>query len=527
MKQIEALIASLADQMFEREEVIAVSLLCILSGQSIFLYGPPGTAKSLIARRLAQAFESSTHFEYLMHRFSTPEEVFGPVSILELKNDKYLRKTKGYLPKADFAFLDEIWKSSPAILNTLLTILNERLFRNGELVEHVPLKGIIAASNEVPPANQGLEALYDRFIMRMVVEPMRERDNFERLLNGTGSLSTINASNELKFSHKEWEEMPSLIQSVQLSGEVLNIIHAIKTKIGEYNTDNPEHMVYVSDRRWQKISQILKTAAFLCNRETVIPVDTLLLRHSLWTSDENRDDLETIIEKAIQEFGASSAQDLNEWVSAYNDLTQDIQETFFHTEDIYHTEIVKNLECFPITSPKLKKQRYEQDGVNFRLYAPTSYIRKTEKFHPFMEDGSIDKRIVANFNGGEVCNFFIDDYVAQFGWNEKRQSMNYSEWFRASPSILFKIGSSKSVTPRVKTTFVKACTDLLSRINMMIEETKKYIEEQKVQNHTPFVPVCKRDLILNNLEIYLNDLENHQLNAEHQLEKVKKYAVSK
>ena len=131
-KRIGDLVASVSAGMFEREEIIAVSLLGALCGQNTFY---TGHGQSLISRRIACAFEQPTYFEYLMNRFSTPEEVFGPVSIKALKEDRYIRKTDSYLPKADFAFLDEIWKSSPAILNTLLTLINEHVFRNGEAIE--------------------------------------------------------------------------------------------------------------------------------------------------------------------------------------------------------------------------------------------------------------------------------------------------------------------------------------------------------------------------------------------------------
>ena len=129
-----------------------------------------------------------------MQKFSTPDEIFGQVSISELKKDNYKRLTEGFLPTATFAFLDEIWKSSPAILNTLLTILNERLFKNGKIIENCPLKVIISASNEVPPKNQGLEALYDRFLLRVPVFPIKDKNNFEILLESNNVKTKTNIS---------------------------------------------------------------------------------------------------------------------------------------------------------------------------------------------------------------------------------------------------------------------------------------------------------------------------------------------
>ncbi len=149
-RRIEEILTYINDGLIEREHITAMVLLSVLSGQSVFIYGPPGTAKSLIASRIASCFDGAVYFEYLMQRFSTPEEVFGPISISELHKDNYIRKTEGFLPEVHLAFLDEIWKSSPAILNTLLTIVNERRFRNGTEVTDVPLRAIIAASNEFP-----------------------------------------------------------------------------------------------------------------------------------------------------------------------------------------------------------------------------------------------------------------------------------------------------------------------------------------------------------------------------------------
>ena len=135
-QSIKALLDLLNNNIYEKQEVIALSLLSAVAGESIFLLGAPGVAKSLIARQLKFAFEdgskSGGHFEYLMNRFSTPDEIFGPVSISQLKdNDKYERLVKKYLPGATVVFLDEIWKAGPSIQNALLTVLNEKVYRNG------------------------------------------------------------------------------------------------------------------------------------------------------------------------------------------------------------------------------------------------------------------------------------------------------------------------------------------------------------------------------------------------------------
>lgn len=137
---------SLLTGLIERDTPIRLALLAALTGEHLLLIGPPGTAKSELARRLRHAFHDATYFERLLTRFSTPEELFGPLSIKALEQDRYERKTEHYLPEASVAFLDEIFKANSAILNARLTLLNEREFDNGKERRKTPLISVVAAN---------------------------------------------------------------------------------------------------------------------------------------------------------------------------------------------------------------------------------------------------------------------------------------------------------------------------------------------------------------------------------------------
>lgn len=183
LERFKQLLGEMNRGIYEKETEISLSLLAALAGESIILLGPPGVAKSMVARQLKTAFRDAQSFEYLMSRFSTPDEIFGPVSIQKLKtSDTYERAMEGYLPTADVVFLDEIWKAGPAIQNTLLTVINEKIFRNGNREMHLPLKLLVAASNELPAKGEGLEVLWDRFVIRIESRPIKLEKNFRAML---------------------------------------------------------------------------------------------------------------------------------------------------------------------------------------------------------------------------------------------------------------------------------------------------------------------------------------------------------
>lgn len=273
--------AALCAQFVERDREVASLLRAVVAQEHVLLLGPPGTAKSALTLAFAEGLGWSS-FVRLMGKTTVPEELFGPYSLAALEQDRFERKIGGYLPTSQVAFLDEVFKANSAVLNGLLTALNERAFDQGTTRIGIPLEVCVGASNEMPQ-DDGLAALYDRFLIRHWVAYVRDDAAFERMLLGAGA-----PTSPARLDPEAVRVLRDAARRVDVSA-ILGSVVKIRAELAE------KHAIVVSDRRWRKALGVVRASAALAGRLRATGRDLECLVDVLWDKVEQADPIRAVV----------------------------------------------------------------------------------------------------------------------------------------------------------------------------------------------------------------------------------------
>jgi MoxR-like ATPase len=286
----------LAGRFPERTNIIDGALAAVLAGEHVLLLGPPGTAKSALARAIAQAFGGS-YFERLLTKFSTPEELFGAISLKALEQDRFARVVTGKLPEAEFGFIDEIFKANSAILNSLLANINERVFHNDGAPISCPLVTMFGASNELPDGKD-LEALFDRFLLRFEVGYLLRPANLRIVL----AAPEPTATQAMKMA--DLRKAQTDVAKIAITDETIDALIEIRDACkGEG--------IIASDRRWKKALKIVQAVAWMAGEKKTSPEDLAILVDSLWREPKDRPKVARLVGKLADPVGAQAAEILD------------------------------------------------------------------------------------------------------------------------------------------------------------------------------------------------------------------------
>lgn len=268
----------------ERRHVITGMLVALVARQHVLLIGSPGTAKSKMIMTMARLITGSNYFQWLLTRFTTPEEIFGPLSLAALEQGVYQRNTAGKLPEAMLAFLDEIFKANSSILNSLLTAINERLFYNNGHPVPIPLISLFGASNEYPDEDENLGALYDRFLLRYEILPVEEDAAFAQMLMGSVP------SSEPQIDISELVSLQQAADQVQIPPDIIEIMVQIRHELRAEG-------ISPSDRRMKESLSLARAMAAINEKTAVEPEHLEILKDALWEEPGQKKDVANIIAK--------------------------------------------------------------------------------------------------------------------------------------------------------------------------------------------------------------------------------------
>lgn len=290
IEKLSAVLRYLKDAFVGKDEIIDLLGISLIAKENLFLLGPPGTAKSAIVRLLSKCIEGGKNFEYLLTRFTEPNEIFGPFDIRKLREGELVTNTENMLPEASMVFLDEIFNANSAILNSLLMALNERIFRRGKETKSIPALMYVGASNALPE-DESLNALLDRFLLRVVCDYVKP-DLLSEVLIAGWDLESRDHTKRPTVDASEIKILQSKVRTIGLKNireKYISVIHSLRN-VG----------VKVSDRRAVKLQNLLAASAVICNRSEAILSDLWVLKY-IWDTEEQIEIISGIIDNVIKE----------------------------------------------------------------------------------------------------------------------------------------------------------------------------------------------------------------------------------
>lgn len=359
-EKVDALRQELRTCFKERDEEIDGLLVALLSKHHILLIGPRGTAKSLMIRTLASAITGAKYWEKLLTKFSLPEEVLGPIDIKALQESKFQRVIDGHLPTAHFAFCDEIFKCSSSLLNSLLSIINERIFHNDGEPVHVPLECMMGASNEIPTSDASLSALYDRFLIRYSVKYVAEDSAFREMLK----MPEPKVSVQITFDeiHQAQQEVASMVTP----DSVLEAIIEIRKQL------NKEGII-PSDRRYRESIKLVKAYAYLSGCKQVSTDHLSILVNAYWDAPEHIAVVQRVVLSVSNPLQRTADETYDMILSAYKEIQEEKDES---KRILVASEVVAKINS---AKSKLIKLMEQMKAENRDATKTEGYIKKAEE----------------------------------------------------------------------------------------------------------------------------------------------------
>jgi len=398
-KRMKILLDFLNSGLYEKEEAVRLALLGVIAGENIVLVGSTGSAKSMIARKLTHIFREDSsdkpeYFEYRLNKFTTPNDLLDAVSIKALEQDKDKKNSERSVPKAFILFLDGIDDSSPVMLSTLLSIVDEKKIHDDKNLLDIPITGLLAASNDISEEN--LRVLWDRFVIRIPVRYVRFENNFCEMITSNSCDTDEDVSDETvkaqSISEDELKEWRKLIDMVEVPANIKSVI---------FNISANDFGSKVSDRRWKKIIRILRTCAFLNGRNYVDITDVSLVANCIASDVYDTYQIKKTVKQIIGVYSLEISTDIDEIKNKIKKFDNKISGVWYE-KDGYSRNLIKKEKLFG---------------------TPAGYTATKEKFdkddyRPIADSIKSEQEKLAAYKAEQGCHFksnlFIDPTMADY-----------------------------------------------------------------------------------------------------------------